>query len=62
MEWRRLMRMNRSTCQTHSMEDDMKREDEGLVCECSVVLRHRKNRDNDTGSRGACSIVNRAPR
>ena len=42
--------------------DDMEWEDEGLVCEWSVVERHRKNRYNDTGSRGACSIVTRGPR
>ena len=36
--------------------DDMEPEDEGLVFEWSVVERHRKNRDNDTGSSGACSI------
>jgi hypothetical protein len=30
--------------------DDIEREDEGLVCEWSVVERHRKNRDIDTGS------------
>jgi hypothetical protein len=36
--------------------DDMELEDEGLVFECSVVERHRKNRDTDAGSRCVCGI------